>query len=66
MIDFFQSFGFRIQELFSVMKTEIEQICQQNLHRIQTLKTEVNSLNNKNEKLEEKSHELKPSVDVTP
>lgn len=39
------------------LETEFEQIWQQSSHRFQTLESEVNSINNKIKKLEEKADE---------
>ena len=46
-----------MQELFTAMKTEIHQICQQDTDPIQSLKDEFRSHNKKIKKLEEKSDE---------
>ena len=54
---FLESFEFKVHELFIAMKTEFQQICQQNSDRIQGLEDEVRTLNKKIEKLEEKSDE---------
>ena len=47
LIDFFESFEFKMHELFTAMKTEFQQICQQNSDRIQSLEDEVRTLNKK-------------------
>ena len=54
LIDFFQSFEFKMQELFTDMKNEFQLICQQNTERIERLEGEVTSLQKKIKKLEEK------------
>ena len=46
-----------MHELFTVMKTEFQQNCQQNSNRIQSLEDAVRTLNRKLKKLEEKSDE---------
>ena len=52
LIDFFESFEFKKHELFNTMKTEFQQICQQNTNRIQSLEDEVRTLNKEIKKLE--------------
>ena len=47
LIEFFESFEFKMHELFTAMKTEIQQICQQKSDRIQSLEDEVRTLNKK-------------------
>ena len=46
-----------MHELFTAMKTDFQQICQQNTDRIQSLEDEICTLNKKIKKLEEKSDE---------
>ena len=57
LIEFFESFEFKMHELFTAMKTAFQQICQQNNDRIQSLEDEVRTLNKKVKKLEEKFDE---------
>ena len=46
-----------MRKIFTAMKTDFEQMCERDSDRIQTLESEVNSLNNKIKKLDEKADE---------